>query len=273
MGKDSRSHERIRIEPGSQVRLADHATDDRLGWDDKEQAVAALAAAAARIGEQSARLAATRAKAVVLVLQGPDASGKDGTIRAVFDATSAFALQVVPFKAPTSTELGHDYLWRVHAALPPRGIIGVFNRSHYEDVLIVRVDELVPEKVWKRRYDHINAFEHHLADEGVVLVKCFLNVSKEAQAERLQERLEDPTKSWKFSADDLRKREQWDAYAEAYTDMLERTSTAWAPWHVVPADRNSTRNAVIAELLADTLEGLGMEWPPLDPALRDLKVT
>ena len=272
MADKTRSFDRARVAPGSHVDLRRHAPDDRLGWKDKAEAADALAKAAATIGVESAKLAATRAKAVVLVLQGPDASGKDGTVRAVFDDANANNVQVTSFKAPTSTELGHDYLWRVHQALPERGRIGVFNRSHYEDVLVVRVDSLVPKRTWSRRYQQINDWERMLSEEGVVLLKCFLNVSREAQAERLRERLEDPTKNWKFSADDLKKREQWDDYRRAYHDMLAKTSTPWAPWYVIPADRNSVRNAAIAELLAATLKGLGLKWPPLDPALRSLKV-
>ncbi len=206
------------------------------------------------------------------MLQGMDCSGKDGTTRATFSSVSPTFLKVVSFKAPTSTELAHDFLWRVHANLPERGQIGVFNRSHYEDVLVVRVDELVPEAVWSKRYDAINAFEEHLVNEGTVLVKVMLNLSRDEQLVRLRERLADPTKNWKFSADDLAKRKQWDDYMEAYAAMLERTSTDWAPWHVVPADHNSVRNAAVTELLVDALDRLDMEWPELDPAVKTLTV-
>jgi PPK2 family polyphosphate:nucleotide phosphotransferase len=262
----------MRVKPGSKVQLGDHDPGDRLGWKDKSAALAASEELEERLRGLVAKLAATRAKAVLLVLQGMDAAGKDGTTRAAFSQISPTFLRVATFKAPTSIELAHDFLWRVHAVLPERGQVGVFNRSHYEDVLVVRVDDLVPEKVWSRRYDAINEFERHLVDEGTVIVKCMLNLSRDEQAERLRERLQDPTKNWKFSADDLAKRKQWDDYMEAYRVMLEKTSTAWAPWYVVPADRNSVRNAAVTELLVDTLDRLGMEWPALDPAVKALTV-
>jgi PPK2 family polyphosphate:nucleotide phosphotransferase len=262
----------IRIKPGSKVDLKDHDPGSRLGYDDKEAANAATDKHAEMLVELTAKLAATRAKSVLLVLQGMDCSGKDGTTRATFSCVSPTFLKVVSFKAPTSTELAHDFLWRVHANLPERGMIGIFNRSHYEDVLVVRVDELVPEAVWSKRYDAINAFEEHLANEGTLLLKVMLHISRDEQLVRLRERLKNPTKNWKFSADDLAKRKQWDDYMEAYAAMLERTSTDWAPWHVVPADHNSVRNAVVTELLVDALDQLHMEWPALDPAVEVLTV-
>ncbi len=263
---------RLQVKPGSKVDLGRHDPGDRLGYETKEVANAATAEHAERLSELSAKLAATRAKAVLLVLQGMDCSGKDGTTRATFSSVSPTSLKVVSFKAPTSTELAHDFLWRIHASLPDRGQIGVFNRSHYEDVLVVRVDELVPRAVWSKRYAAINAFEEHLVNEGTLLVKVMLNLSPEEQLVRLRERLADPAKNWKFSADDLAKRKQWDAYREAYAAMLERTSTAWAPWHVVPADHNSVRNAAVTELLVEALDRLDMQWPELDPAIKALTV-
>jgi PPK2 family polyphosphate:nucleotide phosphotransferase len=262
----------IRIKPGSKVDLADHDPGSRLGYEDKAEANAATAKHAERLVELTAKLAATRAKAVLLVLQGMDCSGKDGTTRATFSAVSPTFLKVVSFKAPTSAELAHDFLWRVHANLPDRGQVGIFNRSHYEDVLVVRVEELVPKAVWSKRYGAINAFEEHLSNEGTLLVKVMLHISREEQLVRLKERLQNPTKNWKFSADDLAKRRQWDEYMEAYAAMLERTSTDWAPWHVVPADHNSVRNAVVTELLVDALDRLHMKWPALDPAVELLTV-
>jgi PPK2 family polyphosphate:nucleotide phosphotransferase len=262
----------MRVEPGGKVQLKDHDPGDRLGWKTKDDALAASAKLEDQLRELVAKLAATRVKAVLLVLQGMDAAGKDGTTRAAFSQISPTFLKVASFKAPTSTELAHDFLWRVHAALPERGQVGVFNRSHYEDVLVVRVDSLVPKEVWSRRYDAINAFEQHLTDEDTVIVKCMLNVSREAQRKRLQERLKDPTKSWKFSADDIKKRAQWEDYMEAYRDVLDRTSTSSAPWYVVPADHNSVRNAAVTELLVHALDRLGMEWPALDPAVKSLAI-
>jgi PPK2 family polyphosphate:nucleotide phosphotransferase len=260
----------IRIKPGSKVDLADHDPGSRLGYEDKAEANAATAKHAERLVELTAKLAATRAKAVLLVLQGMDCSGKDGTTRAAFQSVSPTFVKVVSFKAPTATELAHDFLWRVHANVPERGQIGVFNRSHYEDVLVVRVDELVPKAIWSKRYDAINHFEQHLTHEGTLLVKVMLHLSREEQLVRLKERLANPAKNWKFSTDDVKKRAQWDAYMEAYEAMLERTSTAWAPWYVVPADHNSVRSAAVTELLVDALDRLHMEWPALDPAVKAL---
>jgi PPK2 family polyphosphate:nucleotide phosphotransferase len=262
----------LRVKPGSKVDLGGHDPGDRLGYDDKAAANAATAKHSERLRELTAKLAATRAKAVLLVLQGMDCSGKDGTTRAAFSAVSPTYLKVVSFKAPSSTELAHDFLWRVHANLPERGQIGVFNRSHYEDVLVVRVDNLAPKSVWSKRYDAINAFEQHLANEGTVFVKVMLNLSRDEQLVRLRERLADPTKNWKFSAEDVAKRKQWDDYMDAYRAMLEQTSTDWAPWYVVPADHNSVRNAVVTELLVDALDQLDMQWPALDPAVKSLTV-
>ena len=261
----------LRVKPGSKVRPGQHDPSDRLGYT-KEAALAAATRHALRLEELSARLAATRAKAVLLVLQGMDCSGKDGTTRVAFGSVSPTYLKVVSFKAPTSTELAHDFLWRVHANLPERGQIGIFNRSHYEDVLVVRVDNLVPEAVWSKRYDAINAFEQHLVDEGTVFVKVMLNLSRDEQLVRLEERLVNPAKNWKFSADDLAKRKQWDDYLEAYRAMLEHTSTDWAPWYVVPADHNAVRNAAVTELLVEALDRLDMQWPALDPAVKALTV-
>jgi PPK2 family polyphosphate:nucleotide phosphotransferase len=182
-------------------------------------------------------------------------------------------LRVAAFKAPSARELAHDFLWRIKLELPERGQIGIFNRSHYEDVLVPRVDKLVPKHVWRGRYDIINGFERGLTEEGTTILKVFLHISPEEQADRFRARISDPRKNWKFTVDDLEKRKQWADYMKAYADALERTSTEWAPWHVVPADRKWVRNVVITELLVDALGGMHLEYPPLDPALRDVTVT
>ena len=213
-------------------------------------------------------LMAEHRRAVLVVLQGMDASGKDGTVKHCLGGLNPMSVRVAGFKAPTSTELAHDFLWRIHQVLPQRGEIGIFNRSHYEDVLVVRVEELVPKAVWKKRYAAINAFEQHLADEGTMVVKLFLHISQEEQAKRFRERISDPTKNWKFSPDDLVKRAKWDDYMTAYRAMLERTSTDAAPWHVVPADHKWVRDAVVTEVLTQTLEGLDLKWPELAPEMR-----
>jgi PPK2 family polyphosphate:nucleotide phosphotransferase len=201
-----------------------------------------------------------------------DASGKDGTVKAVIGPLNPIGVRVAAFKAPTSQELAHDFLWRIAAELPERGQVGVFNRSHYEDVLIVRVEELVPEEVWRPRYDAIAAWERNLVNEGTTIVKCFLNLSKDEQRKRFQERLEDPAKHWKANAEDLAKRDRWDDYQVAYREMLERTSTEWAPWHVIPADRKWVRNVVIAELIGEALEDMDLAWPALDSELEGVTV-
>ena len=209
---------------------------------------------------------------VLVVLQAIDTGGKDGTIRHVFDGTNPQGVSVASFKKPTDEELAHDYLWRVHQHTPQRGHITIFNRSHYEDVLVVRVHDLVPESVWSRRYDHINAFEQMLTDEGTTIVKLFLHIDRDEQRERLQARLDDPAKHWKFSVGDLAERERWDDYQKAFTHMLERTSTEHAPWHVIPANRKWFRNLVISELLVDTLERLDPQFPPADDDLDGITI-
>lgn len=200
-------------------------------------------------------------KKVLVVLQGMDTSGKDGTIRHIFDRTNPIGVKVASFKKPSSLELAHDYLWRAHSQVPASGEIVVFNRSHYEDVLVVRVDQLVPETRWQKRYQHIVDFERMLVDEGTTVLKFFLHISKDEQKERLEERLADPTKHWKFDKNDLAVRAKWDDYQRAYEDTLRLTSTPHAPWYVVPANKKWYRNLVISQVLIQTLESLGLEYP------------
>ena len=207
--------------------------------------------------------------ALLLVLQGRDASGKDGVIRTVYGAFNPVGVKVESFGPPTPLEQKHDYLWRVHNVVPARGMIGVFNRSHYEDVLVVRVRELAPESVWRPRYKQINAFERMLADNKVIIRKCMLHVSRDEQHERLQERLSDPKKNWKFRAGDLEDRARWDAYTSAYSEALSKCSTAWAPWYIVPSDNNHVRNFLIARMLVETLESVEPTYPGMDPAVRE----
>ena len=262
----------VTVKPGSKVSLGDFPPDATLGLDDKEKAQAGALKLGERLAELGALLAANCRNALLVVIQGMDASGKDGTVKHCIGPLNPAAVKVTPFKAPNSAELAHDFRWRVHACCPPRGEVGIFNRSHYEDVLVVRVESLVPEDVWSRRYAAINAFERNLVDEGTVIVKLWLNMSKEEQAVQMRERLADPTKNWKFDADDLEKRKKWDEYMEAYRVMIEETSTEWAPWHVIPADHKWARNLVVSELLVGALEGLDMDWPKLDPKIRKMKV-
>jgi PPK2 family polyphosphate:nucleotide phosphotransferase len=199
--------------------------------------------------------------ALLIVLQGRDASGKDGVVRSVIGACNPMGVRVTSFKGPTPVELSHDYLWRIHQAVPEKGMMGIFNRSHYEDVLVVRVHSLVPDDVWSKRYEQINAFEQMLSENGTVILKFFLHVSRDEQKARLRERVEDETKNWKFNANDLDERKRWDDYTAAYEDALSKCSTQWAPWYVVPSDSNKARNYLIAKRIVTTLESLGLEYP------------
>ena len=235
---------------------------------DKTALEAATQGLLTRLSALQAAFHADGRHALLLVLQGRDASGKDGVIKTVYGAFNPTGVQVAAFGPPTPLELRHDFLWRVHQVVPPRGMVGVFNRSHYEDVLAVRVRELAPKAVWRARYEHINTFERMLTDNGVIIRKCLLHVSREEQHARLTARLDDPTKNWKFRLDDLKDRDRWDAYTEAYRDVLERCSTPWAPWYVVPSDDKAVRNHLIARMLVDTLEATKSAFPPMDDAVR-----
>jgi PPK2 family polyphosphate:nucleotide phosphotransferase len=218
------------------------------------------------------RLYAENHRALLIVLQGMDTSGKDGTIRTVMTGINPQSCQIVPFKQPSTEELDHDFLWRIHRAVPRRGNIGIFNRSQYEDVLVVRVHNLVPEAEWRTRYERINEFERLLFEGGVTLVKCFLHISKDAQRERLQARLDRPHKRWKFSRGDLAERKLWDDYVAAYEEALTRCNTEHAPWHIVPSDRKWYRNLVVSQILRETLERLDPQFPPSEPGLDDVVV-
>jgi len=262
----------LRVKPGDHARLSGRDPADRLDVRDKTDAAARLAGLVARLGVLHNRLWAESQRSVLLILQGMDASGKDGTIRSVLAGISPQGCRVVAFKEPTTTELAHDYLWRVHAACPDRGDLGIFNRSHYEDVVAVRVRQLVSEDVWRPRYDQICAFERMLVEEGTTIVKVFLHVSPDEQRKRLQERLDDPDKRWKFRAADLDDRRLWPEYVAAYEDAITATSTSWAPWHVIPADHKWVRNVAIAELLVDTFERLDPRLPDGGAELDGLRI-
>ena len=209
---------------------------------------------------------------ILIVLQAMDTGGKDGTIRHVFEGVNPQGVKVAGFKVPTPKELAHDYLWRVHKHTPGNGEIIIFNRSHYEDVLVVRVHNLVPEEVWARRYDHIRAFEKTLADEGTTILKFYLHINQQEQKERLQARLDEPEKNWKFSKGDLAERALWDQYQAAYQEALARTSTDYAPWYVIPANRKWYRNLVISTIIIETLKSLNMSYPPPEEGLEGIVI-
>ena len=263
----------LRVSPGQPAGLAARDPGDRLGLGHKNENVERLNGLIEQLGLLHNRLWAEARRSLLLVLQGLDASGKDGTIKHVLTGINPQGCRVVSFKAPTTPELAHDYLWRVHAECPERGEVGIFNRSHYEDVVAARVRKLVPEHVWHKRYRHIREFERLLDDEGTMLVKVFLNISRDEQGRRLQERLDDPEKTWKFRLGDLDDRALWADYQQAYEDVLTETSTDWAPWHVVPADHRWVRNMAIAQLLVDALEALDPKLPDRDPGLEDVRIS
>ena len=249
-----------RVSPGSKVDLKDF--NPRYDGDlEKKEGKAQLKELSNVLSDLQELLYAEHKQKVLIVLQGIDTSGKDSTIRHVFGDVNPQGTKVVNFKVPTPKELDHDYLWRVHPHTPGKGEIVIFNRSHYEDVLVVRVHELVPKAVWSRRYDQINAFEKMLAEEGTTILKFYLNISKETQAERFLARLDRPEKRWKFNPGDLEEREYWADYIGAYEDMLSRTSTDWAPWYVVPSDRKWYRNLMVASVIVEALQGLDMQFP------------
>ena len=253
--------DRHRIAPDTAVRLADNDTAGTPATTDAESAKKQSKGLRKRLDRLQELLYAEGKHRLLVVLQGMDTSGKDGVVRDVLEGVNPSGVTVIPFKAPSPTELAHDYLWRVHRHVPGNGHITIFNRSHYEDVLVVRVYSLVPPDRWERRYDQINAFERLLTDEGTTILKFFLHISKAEQASRLRSRLDDPTKHWKFAAGDLAERALWDDYTTAYEAVLSRTSTPWAPWWVVPADHNWYRNLVVGSVIVDTLESLHMAYP------------
>ncbi len=252
------------VSPGEEVCLADVPSGPTNDDFKKKSALKRISANAVEMAELAKRLYAEDQRSVLLVLQGMDTAGKDGTIRHVMRGMNPTSCTVSSFKRPSEEELDHDFLWRVHKVVPRRGNIGIFNRSHYEDVLVVRVHNLFPKSVWSQRYQQINDFEKLLNDTGTRIVKCFLHISKETQRQRLQERIDLPEKHWKFNPGDLAERKHWDDYQEAYVAALAKCSTDYAPWHIIPSDRKWYRNLVISELLKSTLEDLNPQYPESD---------
>jgi len=254
--------EKYRIKPGHKIDLSDYDPDDESQFSGgKKDAKPKMAELVQKLDELQELLYAEHKHKVLIVLQALDAGGKDGTIRAVFDGVNPQGVHVASFKVPTPEELDHDFLWRIHSKVPGVGEMVIFNRSHYEDVLIVRVHKLIPENVWRKRYAEINDFEQMLAAEGTTILKFYLNFSKNEQKERLQARLDDPKKHWKFNPADLTERALWDDYLEAYQDAMSATSTKWAPWYVIPANHNWYRDLTVASVIVKALEDLKMKYP------------
>jgi PPK2 family polyphosphate:nucleotide phosphotransferase len=263
----------LRVKPKSKAGLSKIATDSTKGAPgDKKATEAASAELNEELSSLQERLWAENARSLLVVLQAIDAGGKDGAIRRVFGGVNPQGCRVTSFKAPSDDELAHDFLWRVHQNTPRRGEIGIFNRSHYEDVLVVRVHDLVPKKVWSKRYAIINDFEAGLSASGTTIVKFFLHISKEEQAERFRKRLENPEKHWKFRRADLEEREHWDEYQQAFEDALTKTSTAVAPWYVIPADHKWYRDWALLSVLVETLRGMDPQYPAPDEDLAGIVV-
>ena len=262
--------EQLIVEPGAAAGLAERDPRDKLGLADKAEGEERLKGLLAELSEYQTRLWAEDKRSVLLILQGLDASGKDGAIRKVFSGVNPQGCRVVSFGVPTEAELEHDFLWRIHANCPARGEIGIFNRSQYEDVVTVGVMELAPEEVWRPRIGHIREFEHRLTDEGTTLVKCYLSISKDEQKQRFEARLQRPEKRWKFNPGDLETRRRWDRFIGAYEEAITATSTNFAPWYVIPADRKWVRNVAIATLLVETLKKLDPQLP--QPSYEDVTI-
>lgn len=254
--------DKYRVKPGEKIRLKDWDPDETDSFDGgKDEGREWLQELNRELEALQELLYAEHQHKVLIVLQGMDTSGKDGVIRHVFEGVNPQGVRVANFKVPTPEELDHDYLWRVHRQTPGKGEIVIFNRSHYEDVLVVRVHGLVGEDVWKRRFAHINDFERLLAEEGTLILKFFLHIDLEEQKKRLQARLDDPTKHWKFNVGDLKERARWGEYMQAYEDVLNKTSTDYAPWYIVPSNKKWYRNLVVASVLVEALKGLKMQFP------------
>jgi PPK2 family polyphosphate:nucleotide phosphotransferase len=264
--------EQIRIQPGDPVGLADRGTRTTLGFDDKAAGTSRLEALKPLLFGLQRRLWAEGTRAVLLVLQGMDTSGKDGTIRRVLGHMNPQGVRVTGFGVPSTLERSHDYLWRIHAACPRRGTVGVFNRSHYEDVGVVRVHGWIDDDEAQRRFRQIRDFEAMLTENGTVVRKVWLHISREEQRERLQRRIDDPERNWKFNPSDLEARRQWDDYQRVYEEAIGATSTADCPWYVVPADRKWVRDVAVAEMLTDTLVAMDPSPPPPNPEIAGVVV-
>jgi len=264
--------EAFKTSPDNRIDLSTFDPGQTAGFSKDKKYKKLLRAHRETLSRLQYKLAAEQQQSLLIVLQGIDAAGKDGTIRKVFSAFNPQGCPVTPFKAPSKKELDHDYLWRVHQAAPGKGSIGIFNRSHYEDVLVVRVHDYVPESTWSTRYDQINQFEKHLSENGTRIIKFFLCIDSDEQRKRFEARRQDPLKQWKFSKDDLEKRTYWKDYMGAFQDMIDRCSTTEAPWHVVPANNKWFRNLLVAQVTRDVLEDMDPQWPPAEPGINEIEI-
>ena len=252
------------LKPGTHVQLRSLPTRGKELHDDRKQAEKEFKKLRKELIHWQEKLYSEGKQKLLILFQALDAGGKDGTGRVVFQGSNPQGVRVTSFKKPSTLELSHDFLWRVHQAAPAKGMIGVFNRSHYEDVLVVRVNQIVPENIWQQRYEQINNFEKMLTETGTTILKFFLHISKEEQGERLQERIDMPEKRWKFNKDDLTTRAQWDNYMEAYQDAFSRCTTEHAPWYIIPSDQNWYRNLAVMKVIVDALRGMNPQFPEVD---------
>jgi PPK2 family polyphosphate:nucleotide phosphotransferase len=259
------------VKPGKKMRLADWDPEDTLGWDKGHKTQHSLEKSIEKLDQLQYLLYAEHKRALLIVLQGLDAAGKDGTIRHVIAGVNPQGCKVTPFKKPSVEETEHDFLWRIHKAVPEHGDIGIFNRSHYEDVLVVRVHDLVPKDVWTKRYDQINEFERMLHQNNVKILKFFLHISKDEQKKRFQQRIDDPDRRWKISEADFAERKFWDDYTRAYEDALAKCSTPHAPWFIVPSNKKWFRNLAVSHIITETLESMDMKFPAPTVDIKKLK--
>jgi len=262
---------RFRVEEGSRVKLDEVDAGYRGGYEDKDSAQSEVEKFLQKLHRLQYLMYAENKRSLLIVLQGMDAAGKDGTISHVLGAMNPQGCRVYGFKTPSAEELAHDYLWRIHQATPRKGYVAVFNRSHYEDVLVVRVHKLVPKEVWSKRYDEINSFERQLSNEGTHILKFYLHIDKEEQLARFKQRLDDSARHWKISESDYAEREYWQEYEEAYQDALSKCSTAYAPWYVIPSNHKWFRNLAVSQIIADTLESFDMEFPAPTANLEEIR--
>jgi PPK2 family polyphosphate:nucleotide phosphotransferase len=266
------------VPPGKKIDLKDYDPADTGKFSDKAEAQTKLAAGILELSEYQNKLYADNRRSVLIIFQAMDAAGKDSTIKHVMSGVNPQGCQVFSFQAPSAEELDHDYLWRIHKSLPERGRIGIFNRSHYEEVLVTRVHpelltaqqlpDLDPKTIWEQRFREINDFERHLTNNGTIIIKFFLHVSKAEQKRRFLERIDSPAKNWKFSAADIQARARWDDYQAAYTDMFNHTSTKLAPWHIIPADRKWYSRLAVADIICDTFKQLNLTYPQISAEQR-----